>query len=100
MTTYLRRGPNGEPISNVPHRVTRGNDGDIDERLYEWGYPGAGPNELSMNILYNAGLSEADALRLSTFFTHDIISGIPHEGASIDDQVVWDWVNLNRDRRA
>lgn len=97
MPVILSRGPKEEPITNVPHRVTRGEAKNIDQMAYDFGYHGAGPNELSMNILFNTGLlTEAEALALSTFFTQDIICGIPHNGASIDDQIINEWIAMKR----
>lgn len=80
MSIVLRRSPNGEPETNVPYYVSRADEEDIPRRLFEWGYIGAGPNELAMNVLFNAGASESDASRLSSFFAHDIIAGIPRDG--------------------
>lgn len=95
MAVELSRDSSGKPITNVPHRVTRGEYADIDKKDYEWGYVGSGPNELSLNILYNHGLPENDALALSAKFSQDIISGIPVEGARISAQVIEDWIRLN-----
>lgn len=94
MPVVLSLDPGGNPITNVPHRVTRGEYADIDKQSYGWGYVGAGPNELALNILFNRGLPENEALRLSTLFTHDILSGIPVEGASISEQVIDDWIRM------
>lgn len=97
MPVILSRGPKEEPITNVPHRVTRGEAKLIDQMAYEFGYTGAGPNELSLNILFNTNLlSEAEALALSTSFTQDIICGVPHSGATIDDQIVTEWIAMKR----
>lgn len=100
MPVELSRDLNGKPITNVPHRVTRGDYADIDKKDYEWGHVGAGPDELSLNILYNHGLPEKDALALSAKFSQDIISGIPVEGARISAQVIEDWIRLNSGIRA
>lgn len=94
MPIELSRDPNGKPLTNVPHRVTRRSDEDTSQIAFEWGYSGAGPYELSMNILFNHGLPEPEASRLCTKFTDDILSGIPHEGAQISDQVIGDWIAM------
>lgn len=96
MPVELSRDPGGKPITNVAHRVTRGNYADIDKNDFEWGYVGAGPNELAMNILYTRGVSEQESLRLSTLFAHDILSGIPQEGATIHEQVIDDWIRTQK----
>ena len=100
MPVILSRGPNEEPITNVPHRVTRGEVKNIDQMAYDFGYQGAGPNELSMNILFNTSMvTEAEALALSTLFTQEVVCGIPHDGASIDDQIVIDWIAMKRQNK-
>lgn len=96
MPVELHRDASGKPITNVAHRVTRGEYADIDKKDYEWGYVGAGPNELSMNILYSRGVSEQESLRLSALFTHDILSGIPQEGATIQEQIIDDWIRMQK----
>lgn len=97
MPVVLSRGPKEEPITNVPHRVTRGEAKNIDQMAYEFGFVGAGANELSMNILFNTNLiTEGEAMKLSTYFTQEIICSIPYNGASIDDQIVTDWIAMKR----
>lgn len=97
MPVILRRGPKNEPITNVPHRVTRDATKNIDQAAYEFGLVGVAANELSMNILFNTNLlTVGEALKLSIYFAEEIICSIPYDGASIDDQIVTDWIAMKR----
>lgn len=97
MDVILQRGPNGEPKTNVPHLITNALDErKIDERSYEWGYMGGAPHELSLNILYNAGLSEQEAKSLDSRFSEEVLSYVPQEGGMIKSVVIEEWISKNR----
>ncbi len=103
-TPVIRPGTEGKivdqlPRANVPRSVVRHSpDG------YEWGYPGSGPADLSLNILSayvppvrcHYGECSATANRLYQEFKRDVISNIPHEGGRIPAAQVVAWLERHR----
>lgn len=107
----IRPGTEGKivdqlPRANVPRSVVRHSpDG------YEWGYPGSGPADLSLNILSayvppgsdglppvkcHYGECSATANRLYQEFKRDVISNIPHEGGHIPAALIVAWLERHR----
>lgn len=88
----LKRDSDGNAITNVPHVVSRHNKGSPPN--YEWGYLGAGPRELAMNILYHYGVEEPEADYFSRHFVDDILGRIDRTtGGEISEQVIQEWID-------
>lgn len=87
----LSRDREGVALTNVPHIINV--RAPLSPANYEWGYHGTGPRELAANILYQFGLQKTDATNLSTQFSQEVLSSLPHEKAYISAQRIKDWIN-------
>lgn len=91
----LSRDKDGVALTNVPHIINLREP--YSPAGYEWGYHGTGPKELAANILYQFGLQKTAASQLSTAFSEQVLSSLPHEKAYLSAQRVKDWINDNRE---
>lgn len=77
----------GIPMSNIHQRIVRHSPTGFD-----WGYRGAGPNDLALNILLHFGMSQSQAKTYCRDFMEAFIALMPVEGGTISASTVSEWI--------
>lgn len=62
----------------------------------EWGYGGSGPADAALNalLLFVGG---REALRLHQYFKEDLSPGLPHEGGTIAEGTIREWIEAHKE---
>ena len=75
---------------------------DLSPTGFEWGYLGAGPSDLALNILMHATGERDFAYRHCRQFRDEVVAWIPHAGGTLSAAKILAWVEArqNEDRVA
>lgn len=84
---YFEKHKSGLRKTNVPRIVSRHSD------VYDWGYGGAGPADLALNILLNVTNDEPFSMTHYQSFKWDFVSQIPDSGGIIRMRDIRVWLN-------
>lgn len=95
MDIILKRTEDGVE-TNVIHFCRADGVGCHSPTGFEWGYGGSGPSDLAYNILRTIGLPIPKAQALYHHFKRAFIESMPHEGRTIKEAEIWQWINEMR----
>jgi hypothetical protein len=59
---------------------------------FEWGYPGSGPAQLALAILFDVTKDASTALRHYQMFKQEFVANWPHESWCITSEEVLEWL--------
>jgi hypothetical protein len=76
---------------NVPHKIVYHSP-----TGFEWGYPGSGPSDLSLNILA-IFIPDNWAMKLHQQFKEDFIASMPMLGGTIKTETIKNWILSHKD---
>ncbi len=91
----LKRDKNGDAVTNVHHSINL--RAPYTAAKYEWGYLGAGPEQLAVDILAQFGLGEDEAKEHAKKFADDVLSTLPHAEAFLSATRVKEWISDRND---
>ncbi len=69
---------------------------DLSPTGFEWGYLGAGPNDLALNILLHATGGRSFAYRHGRRYRDEVVARIPHAGGTLSSAKILAWVEARQ----